>query len=177
MGGAIRQAFTLMEVLLAIALIAIAGGLTALSVSLFSESTLKMRPPDRIFCTALKRAQSEAILRGVAVSLSYSKDGYFLLKEKESLREITRMWLSKELEDASKDSDITRDIPSVDIAFIFNSPEVVGNENIEFKLKPATEIVVSPDGVCSPVDVYFTHPNEDPTIIKIDPMSASPKDF
>ncbi len=177
MSKATRQAFTLMEVLLAIALIAIGSGLTALSVSLFSENSLKARPPDRIFCTALKRAQSEAILRGVTISLSYSKDGYFLLKEKESLREIARMWLSKELEDASKSNDSTRDIPNVDIAFIFNSPEVVGSENIEFKLKPATEIVVSPDGVCSPVDVYFTQPNEDPTVVKIDPMSASPRDF
>ncbi len=172
-----RQAFTLMEVLLAIALIAICGGLAALGVSLFSEDTLRARPPDRLFCSALRFAQSEAISSGECVSLSYSEDGYFLVKEKSTLREIRRIWLSKELEDAAKKNDTLATPPNLEVSFVLNPPQTIGNENIEFKLKPATEVEISPDGVCNPITVYFSYENEDPTILKIDPMSASPKDF
>lgn len=176
----VRKAFTLMEILLAIALIAAMGGFTAMGISMFSESTLKARPIDRLFITTLKLAQSDAILKGKRIVLSYSNTGYFLLKDYQTGEELKRVWLTPELEEDSKkeyDSDKTATPPNVKISFIADIPETVGSENIEFKLEPLKEIHISPDGICTPVTVHFTHENDAPVSLRIDPVSASPKDF
>lgn len=175
----VRKAFTLMEILLAIALIAFMGGFAAMGISMFSESTLKARPIDRIFITALKTAQSEAILKGKRIVLSYSPEGFFLLKDSGTGEEHMRVWLTPELEQDSKKEKSDRTIlpPNVKISFIADIPESVGSENIDFKLEPLKEIHIAPDGTCTPITAHFTYGDEAPIIIRIDPLSASPKDF
>ena len=180
MCAAARKAFTLMEILLAVALIAAMGGFTAMGISMFSESALKARPADRVFITTLKAAQSYAIQKGKRIVLSYFKEGYFLLKDYQTGEEIKRIWLTPELEKDSKKeyaSDRTALPPNVDIAFTADVPETVGSESIDFKLDKLKEIHVSPDGVCTPFTARITYGSEMPIIIRIDPLSASPKDF
>ena len=179
MYASVRKAFTLMEILLAIALIAFMGGFVAMGISMFSEDALKSRPIDRIFITALKTAQSEAILKGKRIVLSYSQEGFFLLKDYQTGEERIRVWLNPELEKDSKKEKADRTIlpPNVKILFTADIPESVGTENVDFKLEPLKEIHIAPDGTCTPATAQFIYGDEAPITIKIDPLSASPKDF
>jgi len=170
-----RRAFTLMEILMAVALAAAMAGFAAMGIGLFSEGALKSRQPDRVFLSALREAQAAAVRGGKKVELSFDKSGFFLLRW-ESGEEIARFWLSKEFEDAAK-AEKSPQSAVPDVSFLARAPEVVGSETIEFPGEPLRCVRVSPDGVCSPVSAYFSYPNEKPLAIKIDPMSAAQADF
>ena len=172
-----RAAFTLMEVLMAIALIAAMAGFAAMGVGVFSDGALKSRPPDRVFLSALKLAQLEAVSKGRHIELSYH-DGYFLLQDRADKSVVAKVWLTPELEAASKKKtqDIGIEIPHADVVvcFIPRIPEALGTISTAFPDENLKTINVSPDGVCTPVNVSFSLGGEEPFILKIDPFSASP---
>ncbi len=169
-------AFTLMEVLLAIALIAAMAGFAAIGTAVFSERPLKSRPPDRVFLSALKLGQSEAAAKGRKMSLRYD-DGAFVIEDASDKSIVAKVWLSPEIEEAAKakQQDIGIEIPKADVAvsIVPQYPEVIGSVSVEFPDENLACIEISPDGTCTPANVSFSLGGEDPFTIVLDPVSAA----
>ena len=87
-----RRAFTLTEVLLAIAMIAAMAGLAAAATGLFSERAIKSKPADRVFLAALKTARNLAAERGEKLSLSHA-GGVFTISRFEDKSVLSKMKL------------------------------------------------------------------------------------
>lgn len=89
-----HSAFTLAEILLAIALIGLLGGLIS-GAGMLNADALESRPPDRVALSAIKRARFEAIERGREVSLFYDRRGFFLISDSETAVPIAHIYLEK----------------------------------------------------------------------------------
>lgn len=158
-----RRAFTLTEVLLAIALIAAMAGFAATSVGLFSEGALKSKPADRVFLAALKNARNLAAERGEKLSLSYA-DGIFTISRFEDKAALTRFALSaKNAEEKIR----------AEVAFVPKYPQIIGTESVEFAAQKLSTIEISPDGTCTPVEVKFTIGDDEPFSLSVDPLCCA----
>lgn len=152
-----RAAFTLTEVLLAIALIAATAGFVAAGTGLFSKDALLARAPERIFISALKTAKIEAATRGRKMSLAFASGAIVL-------------------SDASDKSEVAKFALPADESFraeiIPQYPETIGRESAEFSEAPLTSIEVGADGTCTPATAVFRFGDEPPATVKIDPLCA-----
>lgn len=158
-----RRAFTLTEVLLAIALIAAMAGFAATSVGLFSEGTLKSKPADRVFLAALKNARNLAAERGEKLSLSYA-DGIFTISRFEDKAALTRFALSeKNAEEKIR----------AEVAFVPKYPQIIGSKSAEFNAQTLSSVEIAPDGTCTPVEVKFKTGDGEQLTLEIDPMCCA----
>ncbi len=158
-----RRAFTLTEVLLAIALIAAMAGFAATSVGLFSEGTLKSKPADRVFLAALKNARNLAAERGEKLSLSYA-DGIFTISRFEDKAALTRFALSeKNAEEKIR----------AEVAFVPKYPQIIGSKSAEFNAQTLSSVEIAPDGTCTPVEVKFKMGDGEQLTLEIDPLCCA----
>ena len=158
-----RRAFTLTEVLLAIALIAAMAGFAATSVGLFSEGALKSKPADRVFLVALKNARNLAAERGEKLSLSYA-DGIFTISRFEDKAALTRFALSeKNAEEKIR----------AEVAFVPKYPQIIGSKSAEFNAQTLSSVEIAPDGTCTPVEVKFKMGDGEQLTLEIDPLCCA----
>ncbi len=158
-----RRAFTLTEVLLAIALIAAMAGFAATSVGLFSEGTLKSKPADRVFLAALKNARNLAAERGEKLLLSYA-DGIFTISRFEDKAALTRFALSeKNAEEKIR----------AEVAFVPKYPQIIGSKSAEFNAQTLSSVEIAPDGTCTPVEVKFKMGDGEQLTLEIDPLCCA----
>ena len=158
-----RRAFTLTEVLLAIALIAAMAGFAATSVGLFSEGTLKSKPADRVFLAALKNARNLAAERGEKLSLSYA-DGIFTISRFEDKAALTRFALSeKNAEEKIR----------AEVAFVPKYPQIIGSKSAEFNAQTLSSVEIAPDGTCTSVEVKFKMGDGEQLTLEIDPLCCA----
>lgn len=152
-----RAAFTLTEVLLAIALIAAMAGFVAAGTGLFSKDALLARAPERVFISALKTAKIEAATRGRKMSLAL-ESGAIVLRDASDKSEAAKFALP---------SDET-----FRAGLIPQYPETVGRESADFPDVPLDSIEVGADGTCTPASAVFRFGDETPATVKIDPLCA-----
>jgi len=116
----IRAAFTLIEVILCIALIAIAVGLVSVW-TVPSDETLGRKTPERALASAIKFARIDALKNGRELSIYYSKNGYFSIQDTETKAEKSRIYLNPEQEKAEKKSDSVRKYKSLGYNGLINT--------------------------------------------------------
>lgn len=155
-----RRAFTLTEVLLAIALIAAMAGLAATATGLFSERAIKSKPADRVFLAALKTARNLAAERGEKLSLSYAC-GVFTISRFEDKSTVAQLKLSEE--------------PSAEteVIFIPKYPQIIGSKSAEYNVQTLPSVEIASDGTCTPIEVKFKAGNDEPIRLEIDPMCCA----
>lgn len=158
-----RRAFTLTEVLLAIALIAAMAGFAATSVGLFSEGALKSKPADRVFLVALKNARNLAAERGEKLSLSYA-DGIFTISRFEDKSVLSQLKLSDEL---------STETTQQEVVFVPKYPQIIGSKSAEFNAQTLSSVEIAPDGTCTPVEVKFKMGDGEQLTLEIDPMCCA----
>ncbi len=175
-----RSVFTLLEIVVAIALIA-----TISTVVLFSLSTLdvfsgKTRSLESTLFLAVKSASILARNKGEYLSLSYDKRGFFEITECESSKVIKRLFLKKSLEDefieATKKGVELDNLPksSDDVFFAIEQSDIVGSSSLTYQNLERKRITFASDGICEPFsavvksNVYYT-----PLIIKFDNFSGT----
>lgn len=161
-----RRAFTLTEVLLAIALIAVMAGIAATATGLFSERAIKSKPADRVFLAALKTARNLAAERGEKLSLSYA-GGIFTISRFEDKSALAQLKLSDEP---------SAETAQTEVIFIPKYPQIIGSKSAEFNVQTLPSVEISPDGTCTPIEVKFKAGNDDPIRLAIDPMCCAAED-
>ena len=161
-----RRAFTLTEVLLAIALIAAMAGLAAAATGLFSERAIKGKPADRVFLAALKTARNLAAERGEKLSLSYA-GGVFTISRFEDKSALAQLKLSDEP---------SAETAQTEVVFVPKYPQIIGSKSAEFNAQTLPSIEIAPDGTCTPVEARFKTGDGEPFSLAIDPMCCAAED-
>lgn len=169
----IRAAFTLIEVILCIALIAIAVGLVSVW-TVPSDETLGRKTPERALASAIKFARIDALKNGRELSIYYSKNGYFSIQDTETKAEKSRIYLNPAQEKAEKKAKENGDIVdssefknTADVQFFQIYPEVVNSTILTFSEKPLLCINVSADLTVTHARVEIYHGKEK-NILKTD---------
>lgn len=129
-----RRAFTLVEVLLVIALFASSVALVA-GVVVSSSKNLAQRPPEVIFFNAIKRAKSEASHRGRSAFLSFDRRGFFIVGDIETGEVFARIFLDSKKQAKEKERLIKLEENSKSL----NSPEKKESSPYEFDVFFAAE--------------------------------------
>ena len=158
-----RRAFTLTEVLLAIAMIAAMAGLAAAATGLFSERAIKSKPADRVFLAALKTARNLAAERGEKLSLSHA-GGVFTISRFEDKSVLSQLKLSDEL---------PTETAQPEVVFVPKYPQIIGSKSAEFNAQTLSSVEIAPDGTCTPVEVRFKTGDGEQLPLAIDPMCCA----
>ena len=169
-----RGAFTLAEIILAIALAAVVATLAGTLV--FPDSSaLEDRPADSILKTAVLRARAESAKIGEQTVLRFQPRGYFSVCDFKTRKEIARLYLRKADERADKsDSENSSgdDAESnVRISFFTRNPEIIDNPGVEFPDGEVREVRFSPDGAMTPFCAVITFSDYVKTVF-FDPFSG-----
>ena len=161
-----RGAFTLAEIILAIALAAVVATLAGTLV--FPDSSaLEDRPADSILKTAVLRARAESAKIGEQTVLRFQPRGYFSVCDFKTRKEIARLYLRKADERADK-SDAES---NVKISFFTRNPEIIDNPGVEFPDGEVREVRFSPDGAMTPFCAVITFSDYVKTVF-FDPFSG-----
>jgi len=178
--GRARRAFTLIEMVLVIALIGLFAGIIAAG-AMHNYDFFSMRPPDRILISAMKRARTEAIARGREMTLTFDKRGFFIISDTETSEELSRVFFRRGLENAwkaAKKESVEPDweaFPNSSMVYFYPVvPEVIGKTTIDFSEEPVNFVRFASDSSMTPVRVLI----KDGVLLEfefgIDPFSASP---
>ena len=100
-GTKYRRGFTLIEVILVIALAVVSTGLV-IGAGLFSESSLRSRPPEKVLFSAMKSARSFASERGRDMTLKFDSRGFFEITDTETAELVARTFLTPEMTEAAR---------------------------------------------------------------------------
>ncbi len=176
-----HSAFTLAEILLAIALIGLLGGLIA-GAGMLDADALDSRPPDRVALSAVKRARFESIERGREVSLVYDARGFFLISDAETAVPIAHIYLEKKLEKVLADAEKKGaeidwdDFPNdVEVFFEAVFPELVDRGGVNLPDPKIDELRFYPDSTMTPARIYIQIGGNDFASFEMDPFCAAPK--
>ena len=154
-GRGVSRAFTLAEIILAIALAAAVSALAA-SMWLPDVAAVEDRPPASALKTAVIRARAEAARLGEQTVLRFDPRGFFSVSDFKTRREIARLYLRKADERAAKaagaDSEPAGEPRGgfVKISFFARDPEILENPGVEFPDGEIREVRFSPDSAMTP---------------------------
>ena len=169
----IRAAFTLIEVILCIALITIAVGLVSVW-TVPSDETLGRKTPERALASAIKFARIDALKNGRELSIYYNKNGYFSIQDSETKAEKSRIYLNPAQEKAEKKAkengsivDSSEFKNTADIQFFQIYPEVVNSTILTFSENPLLCLKVSADLTVTHARIEISHGKEK-NILKTD---------
>lgn len=175
-----RRGFTLIEVILVIALAVVSTGLVV-GAGLFSESSLKSRPPEKVLFSAMKSARAFASERGRDMTLKFDSRGFFEITDTETAELVARTFLTPEMAEAARlamESGTQPDLDSFrnEVSVVFKPvyPELVGKSRVDFPDKPLESVRISPDSTMTPVNVEVRRGYEAISTIKLDPFSGMP---
>ena len=176
-----HSAFTLAEILLAVALIGLLGGLIS-GAGMLNADALESRPPDRVALSAIKRARFEAIERGREVSLFYDRRGFFLISDSETAVPIAHIYLEKKLKRAVAEAEKKGeeidwdDFPNeVEVVFEVVYPELIDRGGVNFSDPNIEELRFYPDSTMTPSRIHVVVGDEDAVSFEMDPFCAAPK--
>ena len=154
-GRGVSRAFTLAEIILAIALVAAVSALTA-SMWLPDVAAVEDRPPASVLKTAVIRARAEAARLGEQTVLRFDPRGFFSVSDFKTRREIARLYLRKADERAAKAAEADSEPAGeprggfVKISFFARDPEILENPGVEFPDGEIREVRFSPDSAMTP---------------------------
>lgn len=154
-GRGVSRAFTLAEIILAIALVAAVSALTA-SMWLPDVAAVEDRPPVSVLKTAVIRARAEAARLGEQTVLRFDPRGFFSVSDFKTRREIARLYLRKADERAAKAAEADSEPAGeprggfVKISFFARDPEILENPGVEFPDGEIREVRFSPDSAMTP---------------------------
>lgn len=154
-GRGVSRAFTLAEIILAIALAAAVSALTA-SMWLPDVAAVEDRPPASVLKTAVIRARAEAARLGEQTVLRFDPRGFFSVSDFKTRREIARLYLRKADERAAKAAEADSEPAGeprggfVKISFFARDPEILENPGVEFPDGEIREVRFSPDSAMTP---------------------------
>ncbi len=175
-----RKAFTVVEIMLVIALIVLLSGVTVAIVTLNSDS-INSRAPENVCISAIKSLRLTAIEKGRDTSLIFDKRGFFILRDTETAEEFNRIFFSKPAQSAWEESKKSgkeidwRNFPNqVDVIFHLNPPSVIGSTTREYLEVPVSYLRASPDSSMTPVKIEISQ-SQKITIIEIDPFCGLEK--
>lgn len=154
-GRGVSRAFTLAEIILAIALAAAVSALAA-SMWLPDVAAVEDRPPASVLKTAVIRARAEAARLGEQTVLRFDPRGFFSVSDFKTRREIARLYLRKADERAAKAAEADSEPAGeprggfVKISFFARDPEILENPGVEFPDGEIREVRFSPDSAMTP---------------------------
>ena len=176
-----KKAFTIVELLLVVALIALFAGIIASAVAI-NSSTFSARAPDRVFLNALKRARFEASSRGREISITFDNRGFLLLSDSETSEEICRLFLKSDVqkiwESASKEGsepDWSKYPNRVEMNFYIVPPRVIGSTTREYSEMPVRRLRMSPNTSMTPSKVEIREEGCPDIALELDPFCAAEK--
>ena len=180
----VSRAFTLAEIILAIAIVAAVSALTA-SMWLPDAAAVGDRPPESVLKTAVIRARAESARLGEQTVLRFDPRGFFLISDFKTRREIARLYLRKADERAAKapESGSEESAESggepresfVKISFFARDPEIVENPGVEFPDGEIREVRFSPDSAMTPFYAVLSFSDFARTVF-FDPFSGDEDD-
>ena len=154
-GRGVSRAFTLAEIILAIALAAAVSALAA-SMWLPDVAAVEDRPPASVLKTAVIRARAEAARLGEQTVLRFDPRGFFSVSDFKTRREIARLYLRKADERAAKAAEADSEPAGeprggfVKISFFARDPEILENPGVEYPDGEIREVRFSPDSAMTP---------------------------
>ena len=162
----IRRAFTLLEIILAIALVALVASLTA-SMLMFDANSITARSPEAVFHKAVKRARAESFSRGREMLMRFDSSGAFIIYDKENATQIAEIPIAQKetLENFAND-------PFLKIEFFIRPPVVLENPDLDFSEEPIHTLCFCPDSTMTPFYACFTYKSGEVNKIEFDVFSA-----
>ncbi len=163
--------FTLTEILIAIALVAIIGGIAA--ANFFGiVGGVNHQPPPKVLQNVIREARFMAMERRSSVMLTYNGDAHTfdLLDSQGNVLEQT----SDNVPDPQSKLtlEFTAILPNKDITSDANPQD---EDSIDLSTKPAKPILTfDPSGTTMPVKVVLTQDQDPPTEYRLDPFSEGP---
>lgn len=157
-GDRSRAAFTLLEILLAVALLGLLSAALVGGASYLLDS--RPRTPTEIFWTAVRETRREALTGEREVRLSFDE------KEKQFVADDGRA--PKTYPVAGPRSLTISFLPAVASP---SSARLIGGSLFESEAIPA--VTFYPDGTCSPFRLQIRSTGE-PTVLEIDPWTCAP---
>ena len=148
----IRRAFTLAEILLAIAMIAAVSAVTA-ALWLPDSSAVEDSSAESVLKKAIAFGRAESAKRGEQICMYFDSRGFFVVSSFKTRVEIARIYLLKSLQRRmeSESEALPDDFKSsIQISFFARDPEVVEKGSIEFPDGQLKEIRFSPDSAMTP---------------------------
>lgn len=172
----VSRAFTLAEIILAIAIVAAVSALTA-SMWLPDAAAVGDRPPESVLKTAVIRARAESARLGEQTVLHFDPRGFFLISDFKTRREIARLYLRKADERAAKAAESGGEPREsfVKISFFARDPEIVENPGVEFPDGEIREVRFSPDSAMTPFYAVLSFSDFARTVF-FDPFSGDEDD-
>lgn len=172
----VSRAFTLAEIILAIAIVAAVSALTA-SMWLPDAAAVGDRPPESVLKTAVIRARAESARLGEQTVLRFDPRGFFLISDFKTRREIARLYLRKADERAAKAAESGGEPREsfVKISFFARDPEIVENPGVEFPDGEIREVRFSPDSAMTPFYAVLSFSDFARTVF-FDPFSGDEDD-
>lgn len=158
-----RAGFTLLEVVVAMAIIGMVAGLVVVNFSSAFEG-FKSRPPEDVFRTAVRQARYEAALRRQKTFLSFDaeKNTFFVIAADGT---------------PCGEYPLGRDTSQGRFEVIFTpyrpDQEMEGQENEDLSEYPIARLIFDPSGCAIPVKVQIKGPSESAEMT-IDPFSWGP---
>lgn len=176
------RAFSLIEVVATIALIAVLVTLTIGGLNNLDFINKKDKPVERLIITAVKSASFIAKDTGKFIELVYDKRGFFEISELESSKVVKRIFLKSAAEKkynddvkAEREIDISQFRTSDEVVFTLKKPEIIGKEKMDFPREDRQSIVFAPDGICNQFSVSVkSSAFPEPIQIDFDNITASP---
>ncbi len=172
----VSRAFTLAEIILAIAIVAAVSALTA-SMWLPDAAAVGDRPPESVLKTAVIRARAESARLGEQTVLRFDPRGFFFISDFKTRREIARLYLRKADERAAKAAESGGEPREsfVKISFFARDPEIVENPGVEFPDGEIREVRFSPDSAMTPFYAVLSFSDFARTVF-FDPFSGDEDD-
>lgn len=176
----VSRAFTLAEIILAIAIVAAVSALTA-SMWLPDAAAVEDRPPESVLKTAVIRARAESARLGEQTVLRFDPRGFFLVSDFKTRREIARLYLRKADERAAKAAEESPESVGeprgsfVKISFFARDPEILENPGVEFQDGEIREVRFSPDSAMTPFYAVLSFSDFARTVF-FDPFSGDEDD-
>lgn len=167
------RAFTLAEIILAIAMIAAVSAITA-ALWLPDVAAVEDRSPSSVIKNAIVRARAESAKSGEQVAMCFDRRGFFVISYFKTRREIVRIYLLKATERLMKsdESAAFENFRSpTQIAFFAQDPEIIEKSTLEFPDEQLKEIRFAPDGSMTPCYAVITIADS-ARIIYFDPFTG-----
>lgn len=162
----IRRAFTLLEIILAIALVALVASVTA-SMLVFDANAITARSPESVFHKAVKRARAESFSRGREMLMRFDASGTFVIYDKEDSTQIAEIPIAPKetLENFEND-------PFLKIEFFVRPTVILENPDLDFPEEPIRTLCFCPDSTMTPFYARFTYKSGEVNKVELDVFSA-----
>jgi len=163
--------FTLTEILIAIVLMLIIGGLAAANFSHLADSVGHL-PPEKVLQSVIREARFLAMQRRSPVVLTYNTDtrSFNLLDNQGNILEQTPDGVDDP--ESKLTLTFTAVLPQKDAT---SDPNPQDEDSIEYsKQPPEPSLFFDPSGVTKPVKVTLTQDQNKPIEYRLDPFSEGP---